>query len=319
MKLKKLVLLKFMLITILVFVYWEKFVKNERLQARIPFSNKHNTVMEQQRQDLHKQLTNQTTPQKQHKSYRIIINGTKPYFLTAAFLVRIYKEDKPKLTTKELGQWMQYMNYAGIQHVYLYDNYKHPSESLQTWCNKTFPSFVTYHDWSQFHPFSAATQPGNYQHALDHYKGETKWQIAFDMDEYPFSVSDTERGFLTRFINKHSQLYPYVSEFSLKNFLFLGKPSNKTYLIERILRRTPSPANLLDKPLYKTECIKQCAMHHNQLKCGVSMDVDPKVMRMNHYWGGRLQNWGDDTPEIINKTIPDTSILELLIKLKRGQ
>jgi len=33
---------------------------------------------------------------------------------------------------------------------------------------------------------------------------------------------------------------------------------------------------------------------------------------MNHYWGARLQNWGDDTPEIIAKTQPDNSMKSII-------
>ena len=36
-------------------------------------------------------------------------------------------------------------------------------------------------------------------------------------------------------------------------------------------------------------------------------DVPPAVMRMNHYWGSRKQNWGEDTQEILDTTIKDSS------------
>ena len=35
----------------------------------------------------------------------------------AAILCRIYPEDKAKWTTKELGQWIRYMHYAGVRTV----------------------------------------------------------------------------------------------------------------------------------------------------------------------------------------------------------
>lgn len=242
----------------------------------------------------------------------------KPYLVAAVIVVRIYEEDKAKLTRKELHQWIQYMKYAGVEHIYLYDNYKYPTETIRGWYERTFhPSFITYINWSMYHPFSWKTQPGNYLHAIYNYKNDSKWHLAFDMDEYPFAVNDIDRGFLTRFINNHSKLYPYASEFVFKNFLFLGKPTNRTYLVERMLRRTRNVSNKLVKPLYKPECVQRALMHGNELKCGYQMEVDPTVMRMNHYWGARLQHWGDDTPETLRQTIPDNSMLRLLTKLKQ--
>ena len=167
-------------------------------------------------------------------------------------------------------------------------------------------------------PYSiAGTQHTAYQHALDHYRNLSTWQIAFDMDEYPFSSVDLEAGFLTQFLARYSQKYPTVSEFSMKNFLFLGKPSNETLVLDRILRRTPKPANALDKPMYKTDCVSRVQVHHNTLKCGKSKDVDPVDLRNNHYWGARLQKWGDDTPEILAKTVPDESAREIAQAMKK--
>jgi hypothetical protein len=43
------------------------------------------------------------------------------------------------------------MQYAGVAHIYLYDNYKVPSEKLETWLTDTFQAGdVTYVDYSQF-------------------------------------------------------------------------------------------------------------------------------------------------------------------------
>ena len=247
--------------------------------------------------------------------------STGTFDVAAVILVRIYKDDKPKWGTLELEQWVRYMQYAGVCRVYLYDNYKYKNESLKNWTASTFSEFeVTYHDWSKYMPYSiSGTQLTAYQHALDKYKSLSTWQIAFDMDEYPFSSVDKEPGFLVRFVRRYGEKYPTVSELSMKNFLFLGKPSNETLVIERMLRRTPAPANSLDKPVYRTNCISRAQVHHNSLKCGKSKDVDPVDMRNNHYWGARLQKWGDDTPEILAKTIPDESAREIaqsLIKLQ---
>ena len=41
------------------------------------------------------------------------------------------------------------------------------------------------------------------------------------------------------------------------------------------------------------------------------MDADTSDIRMNHYWGARLQNWGDDTKDILDKTVFDDSAIEI--------
>lgn len=62
------------------------------------------------------------------------------------------------------------------------------------------------------------------------------------------------------------------------------------------MRRTPNPANALDKPIYGTKNMQSVHIHNNTLQKGISKDANPQEIRMNHYWGARLQNWGDDTP-----------------------
>ena len=246
-------------------------------------------------------------------------NKTK-CFLAAVINVRIYHNDKAGWTKNHLEQWIKYMLFAGASHVYLYDNYKFPNESLQDWIKTTFTqSIVTYHDWSKYHPFSlGGTQVRAYNHALHTYGNRTVWQIAFDMDEYVFAPNDTQRGFLTRrmkqLIEKHKE--QNMTELSIKNILFLGKPHKATLHIESILRRTPEPANQLDKPIYRTDSLRACSMHHNKMARGNSIDIDPRDLRNNHYWGARLQNWGEDTPDIIARTIPDDSALELAENFK---
>lgn len=82
------------------------------------------------------------------------------------------------------------------------------------------------------------------------------------------------------------------------------------------MRRTPNPANALDKPIYRTKNIQSINIHHNTLQKGISRDANPIEIRMNHYWGARLQNWGEDTSDILKKTIFDDSIVEIAEQLK---
>ncbi|VDI30856.1 Hypothetical predicted protein [Mytilus galloprovincialis] len=129
----------------------------------------------------------------------------------------------------------------------------------------------------------------------------SKWQIAFDMDYYPFMPGDKRQEFLIRFLAKIARIHPGIGEVYLKNFLFLGKPRKENHILKRYSRRTPNPANQLDKPIYRMENILSVHIHHNPLRKGMSTDGNPKEIRMNHYWGARLQNWDEDTPDILSK------------------
>lgn len=232
-----------------------------------------------------------------------------PFFLTAVLLVRIYAADKAKLTSKELKMWLQYLRYAGVEHVYVYDAWVHESESqLNTLRAFAEDGYVTYTDWHTHNPYTiGGTQVASYQHCIDNFKEENQWQAAIDIDEYPFSPKDTSPGFLYRYIKDYSTYHPQISEITMQNFLFLGKPQPKELMIERLMRRTPKPANPLVKPIYISKNVR-AGVHHNSLRKGRSINAPSGELRMNHYWGARLQNWGEDTPEILGKTIPDDSM-----------
>ena len=238
-------------------------------------------------------------------------NSSKPFFLTAVLLVRIYYKDLAKLTTREMRQWLYYLRYAGFEHVYIYDAYVLKNES-QALALKSLidEGFVTYVDWShRAYPYSiGGTQHAAYQDCIERFGHETVWQSAIDIDEYPFSPADQQPMFVQRAVKQFSEEVPQASELTMQNFLFLGKPlddSKHPLLIDRIWRRTHGPANPLVKPIYKPAHVSRAIVHHNSLKQGTSINFPVDLLRLNHYWGARLQNWGEDTPEIIAKTQPD--------------
>lgn len=235
----------------------------------------------------------------------------------AAILCRIYAEDKAKWTTKELGQWIRYMQYAGVRTVYLYDNHKSQAESLEAWVKAEFPpDRVVYHDWGKYHPFSSAgTQVRAYQDAIDNYKTSSDFQINFDMDEYPFAPDDRDPGFLLRVLGGLAKADTAVSEFSFANFLFLGKWKDFDHIVERVQRRTPTAASKLAKPIFRPGNVA-AAMHHTRIKTGTRFDVPPALMRMNHYWGSRKQNWGEDTQELLDTTIKDSSAVYIVKQIE---
>ena len=126
--------------------------------------------------------------------------------IDATILIRIYPSDNANWTIVELEQWFEYLWYAGVDTIYLYDNYKTKNESLEKFCEKF--EKVVYHDWSKFHPYSIkSTQVPAYVHAWKNYgiikaKNSTRsrghWLIHWDMDEYPFSKVDNDSGFFRR-------------------------------------------------------------------------------------------------------------------------
>ncbi|XP_033641611.1 uncharacterized protein LOC117301692 [Asterias rubens] len=241
-------------------------------------------------------------------------NSDGVYFLTAVLLVRIYEYDKAQLTTREMLQWLQYLAYAGVEHVYVYDAYLYKNESQNVSLNCFIKNgFVTYVDWSHRAKPKytiGGTQVSAYQHCLDTYGKHSKWQTAIDIDEYPFAPNDKSPGFLTRYLKMISyKKGPRTSEISMQNYLYLGKHLSGVehpLLIDRLWRRTIKVANNLVKPIYQPLGVQSANVHHNTLRRGHHVYVpDSKKLRMNHYWGARLQNWGEDTPKILNLTTED--------------
>lgn len=250
-------------------------------------------------------------------------NGLKPpYTLAAVLLVRIYRRDLAGLSSREMFQWLQYLRYAGFQHVYVYDAYVMKNESQRDFLKPLIKSgYVTYTDWSVHNPYTIqGTQVAAYQHCLNNYGKLSKWQAAIDIDEYPFSPIDLEENFLGRFIEKYAKEHADVVEVTMMNYLFLGKPLNdqtNPLLMDRIRRRTHQPANPLVKPIYQPLRIGSAQVHHNNVRHGMSRDSDPKLLRMNHYWGARLQNWGEDTPKVLKMTEADFSIRPIVDAINR--
>ena len=247
-----------------------------------------------------------------------ITDASGVHFLSAVLLVRIYPADLAKLSTRELIQWLYYLSYAGFEHVYIYDAYVFKNESQRDALDFFIKQgFVTYVDWShKAYPYSVTgTQESAYQDCINKWGSQSTWQSSIDIDEYPFCPQDTKPNFLQRFIANFSAERPDISQITMQNFLFLGKPLNDEehpLLIDRLKRRTHGPANLLVKPIYRTSHVSKTGVHHHDLRNGISKDADQNMIRLNHYWGARLQNWGEDTPETLAKTTPDSTIQEIV-------
>ncbi len=118
-------------------------------------------------------------------------------------------------------------------------------------------------------------------------------------------------------IGHSAQLFAAVPQ---KNFLMLGKPLDEKshpLLIDRIFRRVKTTPNDLVKPIYRLKRVAKASLHHTALMSGYSRDADEKLLRMNHYWGARLQNWGEDTPKVWNMTERDESMKKVVDQIQR--
>ena len=242
-----------------------------------------------------------------------------PYFLTVVFIVRIYEKDLSEMTSAEVKQWLLFLRYAGVEHVYLYDLWYLPGESQREPLDLFIrQGYLTYLDRHELNPYvTAKSQLPSYQHCLDEFGKDTTWQAAIDIDEYPFSSEDTEPGFMYRYIKKFSKKNPDVSEITMNNFLYLGqKNKSRELLIEKLWRHTHGPSNKLVKPIYRPADMKRAQIHHNMRRTGHSRMAPSSGLRMNHYWGARLQNWGPDTPETLSNTEEDRGMEPIVAAFK---
>ena len=265
--------------------------------------------------------TNKLTSPRTPPDWQLKLTNTQrqnqTFYLVIALQIRLYKNDKAKWTLRELKQWMHYVFWAGVGHIYLCDHYTYENETLEPLLQRYVKSnLVTYFPWNKIkHAMSA--QVACYQHIIDKYKDRTKWQMAIDMDEYPYVHNDTREGFLIRFLET---IASDVSEVSMPNFLMLGQGDrSRDMVIERVTRITSltKKSNTLDKPIYRPHFI-QAAIHHNGIKKGRVQEEGGKRIKCLHYWGARLQNWGPDTTKTFKETESFTEIRDKLGPIVRN-
>ncbi|KAI6657584.1 hypothetical protein LOD99_327 [Oopsacas minuta] len=239
------------------------------------------------------------------------------YYLTAVIFVRIYEHDKSNITARDLLQWIRYYLYIGVEHFYIYDNYVVEEECQRDYLYEYIQAgFVSYFDWHDRNPYTMEIQRAAYQEVINKFKHDTVWQMALDVDEYPYSPIDKDPGFLTRFISKFEQLNPGITEITLSNYLVLGEPDiEKDWFIERIFRETKKEANNLVKPIYRPKYVR-ARLHRNIVLSGYSVKANEDEIRFKHYWSARLQNWGPDTEEVLELTTPEYGIIDISYTLK---
>ena len=256
-----------------------------------------------------------------------------PFFLTAVVRVRLYKEDKAKWTVAEFKQWMHYQFWAGVEHIYVCNHFLNESERIEKPLEKYVElGLVTILAWNEpialpssktYDEDNAENQNACYQHILKLYSNQSTWQYNFDMDENPYCLDDQEEGFLARYLTDISASESdnkRIVEVRLQNFLLLGQGDrSRDIFYDRINRITPQIANDNRKAIYKTQIVDTVDQHgvgaihrHGQL-----VIADTSKLKMLHYWGARLQDWGPDTPKVIDMTVEFNDVRNTIAKSVR--
>ncbi len=153
------------------------------------------------------------------------------YFLVQVLCVRIYAHDKAKWTVRELKQWIHYMFYAGVEHIFLCDHYENENEVLQKHLhNYTDKNLITYIPFPTT-KMTLGHQAQCYNSIVSKHKHDIEWQMSLDMDEFPYVENDTKEGFLIRYIKS---LPSDVVEVLMPNYLMLGQGDrSRNMTIER--------------------------------------------------------------------------------------
>lgn len=222
-----------------------------------------------------------------------------------------------------LKEWLEHHLKMGVEHFYLYDNNKRDdTRALSVLKEYMDKGLVTYIRW----PYSyvlynfkikycwpndsfSFTQSAQINDAVYRSKGETKWLLYCDLDEYFFSLNgkSMEENVETIAAGKE------VSSLVVSGKWFGGSAADLKKLPARGVTKTFIQAedglNSPPKCFFQTKNIIMASIHKVSLKNrGEDIIVPPEMIRFNHYralgWKKRL----DPTFAVESK---NTNILDL--------
>ena len=226
-----------------------------------------------------------------------------PFYLVGFINVRLYPKDKQKWTTVELVQWLQYMRWAGVEKMIVYDNYNEPEER-QLNALKPFIDcgFVEWIDWSDRHPYDIqGTQMNSYYDGQKRIGGRSKYLIHFDMDEYPTDPKNSSKNFLWNTFDlireeRSRNSVHGVGAFLATNIVYGGNFNySRELVIDRLEMRTNEKFNHLTKPVYYVPAIAGLGVHTPSVLGGYEVVEHPRFY-MAHIWGPRLGDFSGVTP-----------------------
>ena len=217
------------------------------------------------------------------------------YRLVASFYVRIHPNDLSQLSKEDLLHFLTFLKYAGVEHVYLHDNWLVEEENLVSFLQENVrlgqpDSFVTYNDWhkvseayhikKKLHPNIVPVYEVEVPAKEDvrvKYSSQFEWWLDMDMDEYVFFRNDVKEGFLRRFVDRMQEEQPTVAQFTFQNYLVVGhrNRSHSPLLIQQLNHIFNSPPNRLVKTLCYGPKVKSTGMHSYSVDGGTRM-VEPQ-------------------------------------------
>lgn len=146
----------------------------------------------------------------------------------------------------ELLQWIEYMKYAGIFKLHVYETWRYSpkehGESLQHWAGSYRSDFLTYNDWRKPENEEMFTPENVLKHAHEQILGNFKdiedhWMYISGIEDYVFSYGDKKHLFLTSIVNHLQVKYPNAVEFTMNSYDFSGPKKGSIWMIERLNKK----------------------------------------------------------------------------------
>eukprot|EP00250_Pteridium_aquilinum_P024428 c29063_g1_i1 orf=106-1176(+) len=262
--------------------------------------------------------------------------GEPRRFLQALIFNRVYGSDLFRIGPYECKQWIEYMLFAGVEHIYWYDAAHSNAETLEAYLRPYMRAgLLTYLRFHRLFPESLSEsfhfeQDNSYRHFLSHFAQSAKWVIQIDVDEYPFSTIDHDSCFLQRLVREYEVRSPNVTQVLLQCMIFAGNPQGDLvngWVVERYQRRKYETEGVekgyqsRQKPIYRADLCKGILMdnpHVVWMEDGKTVVASEERIRVNHYWGARETGFQQDTVESIGMLVPDSSIQPTASRIKQA-
>ena len=209
--------------------------------------------------------------------------SSPPHELSAVVMFRVnFDRDLLNFTHEEIDQWMTYMQYAGVQHFYFYDNCYEEKECVEDRYINDPRVTYTRRPGTEYHK----TQNPAYEHHFQNHP-KSEYEFLADIDEYPFMPNDLEKDFLLRFARNMT-----TGQVLIRSWFFGGaRESDHPWRAMRYFHKDSEPhgMNSRTKSIYVPKKLERISLHWQIVK-GESnrYHVDPSIMRLNHYWCERV-------------------------------
>lgn len=206
-------------------------------------------------------------------------------------MFRIWKDDEFKMSTEDLSDWINYLRWSGVSYFYLYDNCQQESECQYRFSNS---SHIQYTKWSN--PNYRLAQISAIENCIERLKPLPKsWVLSCDLDEYPFHTKDKKSNHLIRLIQSQTNS---TSQILLRSMFFGGRDLQRpTGRHEPLTSFFMYRAQVAEGEHHRTKPLFIASYADNQqsnivheitMLQGQTVIPDPNLIRLNHYWGSRL-------------------------------